>query len=340
MRILYGVTGEGLGHTMRARVLVAHLRAQGHTVKIAASGRAAEILARHHDDVVRISGLQLVQERGQLERLRTVAANARAAPRALAANLRVARALASAFPPDVVITDFDSFSYAVGRLAGAPIISIDHQHVLSRFMHPRAVRRQLSYDFALVRGLVRRKLPRCDRYIVTSFFFPAPRLECAATTRLVGPVLRPELLRLSVSDGGWLVLYQTGAGDPRLPAMLERVAPGRVRVWGAGRPFSERGFLEDLAGASALVANGGFTALAEAAHLGKPVVSVPMRHQGEQELNAAWLAHSALGVNVRRPTVTRLRRALDEATARRARRVADGTAEACRALDECLQEVA
>ncbi|HEX9105169.1 MAG TPA: glycosyltransferase family protein, partial [Polyangia bacterium] len=77
MRILYGVTGEGLGHTMRARVLVAHLRARGHTVKIAASGRAAKILARHHDDVVPIAGLRLVQERGQLERLRTVAANAR-----------------------------------------------------------------------------------------------------------------------------------------------------------------------------------------------------------------------------------------------------------------------
>jgi UDP:flavonoid glycosyltransferase YjiC (YdhE family) len=88
------------------------------------------------------------------------------------------------------------------------------------------------------------------------------------------------------------------------------------------------------------VANGGFTALAEAAHLGKPVVSVPMRHQGEQELNAAWLEHNALGVNVRRPTVPRLRRALDEVTARRPRRVADGTAEACRTLDECLQEVA
>jgi uncharacterized protein (TIGR00661 family) len=42
MRILYGVTGEGLGHAMRSRVIADHLRARGHEVKLAASGRATD----------------------------------------------------------------------------------------------------------------------------------------------------------------------------------------------------------------------------------------------------------------------------------------------------------
>ncbi|MGN6108202.1 MAG: glycosyltransferase family protein [Kofleriaceae bacterium] len=40
MKILYGVTGEGLGHAMRSRVIAEHLRDRGHTVKLTASHRA------------------------------------------------------------------------------------------------------------------------------------------------------------------------------------------------------------------------------------------------------------------------------------------------------------
>jgi UDP:flavonoid glycosyltransferase YjiC (YdhE family) len=36
MRILYGVTGEGLGHAMRSRVVQDLLRAQGHELLVAA----------------------------------------------------------------------------------------------------------------------------------------------------------------------------------------------------------------------------------------------------------------------------------------------------------------
>src|SRR5687767_7766027 len=34
MRILYGVVGEGMGHATRSRVVLAHLLASGHEVKV------------------------------------------------------------------------------------------------------------------------------------------------------------------------------------------------------------------------------------------------------------------------------------------------------------------
>ena len=34
------------------------------------------------------------------------------------------------FQPDVCVTDFDSFAHVFGRIAGRPVISIDHHHVL------------------------------------------------------------------------------------------------------------------------------------------------------------------------------------------------------------------
>ncbi len=40
MRILYGVVGEGMGHATRSRVVLEHLLARGHQIKVVVSGRA------------------------------------------------------------------------------------------------------------------------------------------------------------------------------------------------------------------------------------------------------------------------------------------------------------
>ena len=95
-----------------------------------------------------------------------------------------------------------------------------------------------------------------------------------------------------------------------------------------------------MASSRALIANGGHTTLSEAAWLRKPILSVPIRHQGEQELNAAWLARDGHGVCLRRPSPRSLARALDDAIARgpRPRRRA-ATDEAALAVHEAIEEV-
>jgi len=77
--------------------------------------------------------------------------------------------------------------------------------------------------------------------------------------------------------------------------------------------------------------------LAEATVLGKPVLSCPIRHQGEQELNAAWLAHLGLGLRTRRIEASDVRRVLDFVP-RRSVRAATG--EALASIDRTLAEVA
>jgi uncharacterized protein (TIGR00661 family) len=74
------------------------------------------------------------------------------------------------------------------------------------------------------------------------------------------------------------------------------------------RPFSEAGFIADLAGARAVIAGGGYSLMGEAVYLHKPMLAVPVARQFEQVLNARYLQHLGYGEmaeRVDRDTVVR-----------------------------------
>ncbi len=139
MHILYGVTGEGLGHAMRSRVVISELLRRGHRVKVAASGRACQLLARDFPDVVPIHGLSITYRDGSMARGRTVIDNLRAAPALVRANVALYEAQIKAFDPDLCVSDFDSFAHLYGKAHRRPVVAIDHQHVLDRCRHDREI---------------------------------------------------------------------------------------------------------------------------------------------------------------------------------------------------------
>lgn len=346
MRILYGVTGCGLGHTMRARAVTGHLLSRGHAVRIAASGRAVGILRAHGLDVVAIDGMSMRFADGEARRARSAFELIRRAPRAIRTNVGVAWNHVLDFDPEVLVTDFDSFAPAVGAVLRRPVISLDHQHVLDRFRHPSAVVDKVS-AFALARALVTAKTPRCDHYIVTSFFFPEPRFSA---TSLVGPIVRREIEIAKPTAAEHVLVYQTTSSDRRLLPSLLAVPNVPFVVYGLGRdesignvelrPFDEPRFVADLASARAVIANGGYTTLSEAVVLGKPVLSIPVRGQPEQELNAAWLEALSLGRHAERIDGRVIRDFLDRLGELRGGRVESGTLDATGALDRALAEAA
>src|SRR5207248_1222864 len=249
-----------------------------------------------------IPGFAMTYLRGQVARARTLLAIGRAARRALNDSVALYRRSIAGFQPDVCLSDFDSFSHVFGLLFDRPVISIDHQHVIDRCAHAPDVTRGLPRDFAVTRAIVRAKLPRCRHYVVTSFFRPVPR---RARTTVVGPILRPEILALTPRDDGHVLVYQTSIA----PEVFAEIPEHEFVVYDRTR-FDEAHFFELLAGARAVVCNGGYTLLAEALYLGKPILSVPLRHQGEQELNAAYLTALGLGESARELDASTIRRFL------------------------------
>jgi uncharacterized protein (TIGR00661 family) len=353
MRILYGVVGEGMGHAIRSRVVLEHLFAQGHEVEIMTSQRAVDFLGRRFPEVHRIHGLHILYEENRVRRGRTLWSNVQQGSAALPQQLSAYFKLVEDFSPEVVISDFESWVYFYAGLHRLPIVSIDNMQIINRCRHDAELLRDMRAEFNLTRAFVKSKLPGCDHYLVTTFFYPDVRKK---RTTLVPPLLRPEILSASPSLGDHLLVYQTAEGHEQLPAALA-AAGLPCRIYGMRRelaedvqegallyrPFDERRFIEDLAGARAVVAGGGFTLMGEAVYLHKPMLSVPVRGQIEQVLNARYLERAGYGRaadEVDAATLGDFLQALPAMQARLAGYAQDGNRAAFEALDGLLDRAA
>jgi len=305
MRILYGVVGEGMGHAMRSRVVLEHLFRQGHEVVIMASGRAAEFLQKRFEGVNEIHGMHIIYEENRVRRGKTFWSNVLQGAAALPGNIDAYFKLIETFAPEVVISDFESWTYFYAKAHRLPIISIDNMQIINRCEHPPEIIEGCRADFEIAKAFVKSKLPFCEQYLITTFFRPRIRKD---RTSLYPPILRPEILAARSREGDHILVYQTAEGHGALVEALtrsgvecriyglrrdlkEEVVEGNLRY----RPFSEAGFIDDLASARGVIASGGFTLMGEAVYLRKPMLAVPLGRQFEQMMNARYLEYLGYG---------------------------------------------
>jgi len=293
-----------MGHAMRSRVVLEYLVSQGHEVEIMASGRAVEFLQRRFDAVKRIRGFHIIYEHNRVRRGKTFLSNVALAA-SLPQNIAAYFELIREFKPEVVISDFESWTYVYAKMHGLPIISVDNMQIINRCTHDPEVIDKYETDFRVIRLFIKGKLPFCSHYIITSFFRPPLRKP---KTTLCPPILRPEILAAERSDGDHLLVYQTAEGNEVLVETLQKTGiPCRIygmrrsitedQVEGnlCYRPFSEEQFIADLASSQGVIAGGGFTLMGEAVYLHKPMLAVPVEHQFEQNLNARYWPRARSG---------------------------------------------
>lgn len=316
MRILYGVVGEGMGHATRSRVVLEHLVAAGHEVEVVVSGRAADMLASQFPDRVhRITGMTMVYEHNAVHKRKTLLENARAlfSRGGVPGNIKVWFDLVADFQPQLVISDFETWSWLFAVNHRIPLISIDNMQILNRCKHGELASdprwKEQKGAFRLARAIVKAKIPGAAHYFVTTFFYPPVRRK---RTTLVPPILRPEILaaRATAERGDHVLVYQTGGDHQALVDAMKARADLSFLVYGMQRdlkedrvdgnlvfrPFSQQGFVDDLASARAVVAGGGFSLMGECVYLGKPMLAVPLKGQFEQVLNAMWLEQLGYGL--------------------------------------------
>jgi uncharacterized protein (TIGR00661 family) len=355
VRILYGVVGEGMGHATRSRVVIEHLAGLGHEIKVVVSGRAHTFLRERlghlpQVSVEEIGGLTLSYLGNSLDRGASIYHNLKHAPAAVVRNIEVYRLVAEAgFVPELVISDFESWAALYGRRHGIPVISIDNLQIINRTHHARRVLQGEGFNFRLAKLAVKAKVPGAYHYLVTTFFTPEVRKKY---TTLVPPILRAEILEAEREPRDHILVYQTQTTQHALVPTLKKLG-FRFRVYGLGRDgvdgnvtlcaFSERGFVDDLRSARAVIAGGGFSLMSEAVSLRVPMLSSPVVGQFEQELNARYLQELGFGAyaaELDRDNIQRFIEQIDGYAARLASRPRHDNSMLFRCLAELIERVA
>ena len=129
MRILYGVVGEGMGHATRSRVVMEHLLAAGHQLRVVVSGRAHAFMLEVFRDHPQISiheihGLHLDYEGNAIDLLDSVLSNISKAPRGLLRNIAsYSKTAEDGFAPELVVSlqaSLDGAPVATNTVPGLP----------------------------------------------------------------------------------------------------------------------------------------------------------------------------------------------------------------------------
>src|ERR1700757_4850211 len=184
--ILYGVNGEGAGHSTRAKEVLTHLVSRGHRVHVASFDRGLQNL-KSDFEATEIYGFRFAYVNNRVRYKRTIAKNLITVPQA-AHSLHRLTALVDEAQIELVITDFDPLPCHIGHKRRLPVISIDNQHCLTNTVvsYPRKYRA----DATAAKLVTRLMTPHADAYLVISFFTAPIRKR---NTFLFPPLLRQEI---------------------------------------------------------------------------------------------------------------------------------------------------
>jgi len=292
VKIVYGVSGEGSGHSSRAREIATHLIEQGHQVRLVSYDRGYRNL-KDDFDVFETEGLSIASENNRVSLVKTFTDNLKRLPKGHRKLQALRKSLFKEFQPDCVITDFEPMTAYLANHYDLPLITVDNQHRMRyvRYQSPPG----MDLDRQMTKTIIRAMVPRPDVSLVTAFCFGELKNQ---RTFLFPPILRREVLALQPRIGHHILVYATQAFSSLLDVLRE-FRREQFLVYGYGardpegplefRPFSKEEFLDDLSTAKAVIATAGFTLISEALALRKPYLALPMEGQFEQQLNAFQL---------------------------------------------------
>ena len=304
-KIVYGVSGEGSGHSSRSREMLTHLLQLGHRVKVVSYDRGFANL-KDDFDAFETEGLHIASLDNRVSRVKTFTDNLQRLPAGHKRLQILRKEIFKKLQPDCVITDFEPMTAYLANHYDLPLITIDNQHRLRYMSYPCPA--HLQAERRMTTTIIRAMVPRPDVSLVTTFYFGEPKNE---RSFFFPPILREEVLSLQPSDGKHILVYLTSGFETFLRRLKSFTRESFI-VYGAGKEgvegrltfkaFSKSGFLHDLATCKAVMATAGFTLMTESFYLRKPYLALPMRGQFEQEINGFLLARLKYGINLRRAT--------------------------------------
>lgn len=303
MKIAYGVMGYGRGHAMRTMSVLPALMKE-HEVTVFAGGDAFDVLAPLFP-TVRIPTIGYrYNARGGHSIPRTISENV--APMAdLLFGGHGMEQVEREFKSrgiQLVISDSESWTHRTAARMKIPRISFDHVGIIA-YCKPhfppdlwlQGIRDGIGY---------RRLMGIPERILIASFY---PAEGAYPGVKVVGPMLREEVKRLTPTRGDFLLCY-FNKGEHQYRPHVDRAlrlldcpvviygTPLRGKVDNLDfRAPSNEWFVRDLAQCRAVLSTAGNQLTGEAIHFGKPMLALP-EDAFEQRLNAYMIERMGVGM--------------------------------------------
>ena len=277
MKILFAIQGTGNGHLSRARDVYPELAKHG-DVDVLISGIQGDVKVPFPVKYTRYGMSFIFGKHGGVDIWDT------------AKKMKLFRLLRDirTFPIeqyDLVVNDFEPISAWAAKRKKVPCVSLSHQYAV---LHPAAPRP--AENDLMGRLVLQRYAPVIAGY---GFHFKA------YGEHIYTPVIRQEIRDLTPTNKGHYTVYLPAYSDETIVKHLSRFPEARWQVFSKhnSEPFTtgnvtinkidNRAFIESMAACAGVLCGAGFEGPAEAMHLGKKVLVVPMLAQYEQQCNAA-----------------------------------------------------
>ena len=312
--IIYGIQGEGRGHSSRSKIIIEHLIKNNHNIKIFTSKNAYNYLKPYFKDIENIQGLEFIYENQSINIKKTLKTNIKNLLKNSKTTIKQINKEIKEFKPDLAITDFEPFIPFISKLNNIPYISINHQHLIAHCSldYPKEWKKDFLYAFTVTNNMYW----FAKKYFVTSFYFPKVKFK---RTKLIKPILRKEVLEQKPTTKNHILVYVTTKENKKIMKILKK-SQNKFIIYGFKKKSknnlifkkaSTKGFLKDLAESKAVITNGGYTLMSEALFFKKPIYSLPLKNQFEQMLNAHYLEKLGYGLYDLEPSKERIKEFLN-----------------------------
>lgn len=285
MKILYAVQATGNGHISRAITLFPYLSKYG-KVEVFLSGNNSN-LAPSLPIKFRSKGISLIYNKtGGLDYLKIATQRNPSSIWKEIKGLPVEKY-------DLILNDFDMITSMSCQLKNIPSVHFGHQASFQSKLTPRPPRKSWHGEL-LLKNYV--KAP----YHVGLHFK-------AYDSKIFGAIVKNEILEATSSEQGHITVYLPSHSPAKLFSIFSQIKEYEFEIFARSieknerignihfQPIENNRFTKSLISCDGIICGAGFETPAEALHLGKKILAVPIKGQYEQTCNAAALKE--MGIN-------------------------------------------
>lgn len=188
---------------------------------------------------------------------------------------------------DLVVNDFEPVSSWACRINKKPCIGLSHQSAVLHEKAPRPAKSDLKGELVL-----KYYAPVTAAYGFHFKTYPP---------NVFTPVIRKQIRKIIPTDEGHYTVYLPAYDDDTLVTHLSAFPDTKWEVFSkhnktpfvhqniSVQPIDNDAFIASMSKSTGLLCGAGFEGPAEALHLGKKLLAIPMKEQYEQHCNAAGL---------------------------------------------------